>query len=80
MSTKETPQRRLPGFFFVQKEHPSRKWEPVFGMRSNHLFCRIILRKTASHFCWKCSRMRFFLRQGQAEHAHRSHRKVFRFS
>ncbi len=24
--------------------------------RSHYLFCRIILRKTASHFCWKCSR------------------------
>ncbi|ATA40360.1 hypothetical protein CK815_08385 [Brucella abortus] len=23
--------------------------------RSNYLFCRIIPRKTVSHFCWKCS-------------------------
>ncbi|APX69940.1 hypothetical protein BKD03_11630 [Brucella sp. 09RB8471] len=26
--------------------------------RSNYLFCRIIQRKTASHFCWKCSKIR----------------------
>ncbi|MGK8642718.1 hypothetical protein [Brucella anthropi] len=26
--------------------------------RSNYLFYRIVLRKTASHFCWKCSKYR----------------------
>ncbi|AAN33800.1 hypothetical protein BSS2_II0583 [Brucella suis bv. 1 str. S2] len=37
----------MPSAVFVLTESPE---------RSNYLFCRIIRRKTASHFCWKCSK------------------------
>src|SRR5690606_28396132 len=29
--------------------------KPLRTFAGNVLYCRIVLRKTASHFCWKCS-------------------------